>query len=143
MSSSRTVSSTELRTRFAARLSNLYGEEVPAYRTLVEVSHTVNQRVIAREGAAAERLGSIDRVTAERHGAIRVGTPEELAQVSRVFAALGMSACGFYDLRDAAPGGSDPRHRPGGAHLPHALRGRLVHGNPLGRHSPGIRAQPR
>jgi uncharacterized glyoxalase superfamily metalloenzyme YdcJ len=103
MSSPRIVSSTELRTRFAARLSNLYGEEVPAYRTLVEVSHTVNQRVIAREGAAAERLGSIDRVTAERHGAIRVGTPEELAQVSRVFAALGMSACGFYDLRDSAP----------------------------------------
>ena len=98
-----TVSSTELRTRFAARLSSLYGEEVPAYRTLVEVSQEVNQRVIAREGAAAERLGSIDRVTAERHGAIRVGTPEELAQVSRVFGALGMSPCGFYDLRDAAP----------------------------------------
>ena len=103
MCSPRTVSSTELRTRFAARLSNLYGAEVPAYRTLVEVSQAVNQRVIAREGAAAERLGSIDRVTAERHGAIRVGTPEELAQVSRVFGALGMSPCGFYDLRDAAP----------------------------------------
>ena len=103
MSSPSTVSSTELRTRFAARLSNLYGDEVPAYRTLVEVSQAVNRRVIAREGAAAERLGSLDRVTAERHGAIRVGTPEELAQVSRVFGALGMSACGFYDLRDAAP----------------------------------------
>ena len=103
MSKHGTVSSTELRTRFAARLSNLYGEEVPAYRTLVEVSQSVNQRVIAREGAAAERLGSIDRVTAERHGAIRVGTPEELAEVSRVFGALGMSPAGFYDLRDAAP----------------------------------------
>ena len=103
MCSPRTVSSTELRTRFAACLSNLYGAEVPAYRTLVEVAQAVNQRVIAREGAAAERLGSIDRVTAERHGAIRVGTPEELAQVSRVFGALGMSPCGFYDLRDAAP----------------------------------------
>ena len=103
MSPPRTVSSTELRTLFAARLSNLYGAEVPAYKTLVEVSQTVNERVIAREGAAAERMGSIDRVTAERHGAIRVGTPEELAQVSRVFGALGMSPCGFYDLRDAAP----------------------------------------
>ena len=103
MSSPRTVSSTQLRTRFAARLSTLYADEVPAYRTLVEVSQAVNQRVIAREGTAAERLGSIDRVTAERHGAIRVGTPEELAQVSRVFGALGMSPCGFYDLRDAAP----------------------------------------
>jgi uncharacterized glyoxalase superfamily metalloenzyme YdcJ len=103
MSSPATVSSTELRTRFAARLSSLYGTEVPAYQTLVEVSQEVNQRVLAREGANAERLGSIDRVTAERHGAIRVGTPQELAQVARVFGALGMSPCGFYDLRDAAP----------------------------------------
>ena len=103
LSTPRTVSSTELRARFAARLSDLYGDEVPAYKTLVEVSQEVNQRVLAREGAAAERLGSIDRVTAERHGAIRVGTPKELAQVSRVFGALGMSPCGFYDLRDAAP----------------------------------------
>lgn len=103
MSTPKTVSSTELRTRFAARLSSLYGAEVPAYKTLVEVSQEVNQRVIAREGADAERLGSIDRVTAERHGAIRVGTPRELAQVSRVFGALGMFPCGFYDLRDATP----------------------------------------
>jgi uncharacterized glyoxalase superfamily metalloenzyme YdcJ len=102
-STARTVGSTELRTRFAARLSHLYGAEVPAYRTLVEVSQEVNQRVVAREGVGAERLGSIDRVTAERHGAIRVGTPRELAQVARVFGALGMTPCGFYDLRDAAP----------------------------------------
>ena len=103
MSAPKPVSSTELRTRFAARLSNLYGAEVPAYTTLVEVSHEVNQRVMARHGSDAERLGSIDRVTAERHGAIRVGSPRELAQVARVFGALGMFPCGFYDLRDAAP----------------------------------------
>ena len=103
MGAPETVSSTELRTRFAARLSSLYGTEVPAYTALVEVSQEVNQRVIARAGADAERLGSIDRVTAERHGAIRVGSPRELAQVSRVFGALGMFPCGFYDLRDAAP----------------------------------------
>lgn len=97
------TSSTQLRTRFAARLSTLYGAEVPAYATLVQVSHEVNQRVVAREGPDAERLGSIDRVTAERHGAIRVGSPRELAQVATVFGALSMFACGFYDLRDAAP----------------------------------------
>ena len=87
-----TLSSTQLRTRFAARLSALYGTEVPAYTTLVEVSQEVNQRVLAREGADAERLGSIDRVTAERHGAIRVGSPRELSQVSRVFGAGDNSA---------------------------------------------------
>jgi uncharacterized glyoxalase superfamily metalloenzyme YdcJ len=97
------VRTTELRARFAATLSELYGAEVPLYRTLVEVSQEVNDRALRREGSAAERLGSIDRVTAERHGAIRVGSPEEMAQVARVFAALGMHPCGFYDLRDAQP----------------------------------------
>ncbi|NEK56694.1 VOC family protein [Geodermatophilus sabuli] len=98
-----TVVTTELRARFARRLSELYGREVPAYTTLVDVSAQVNRRVMERDGAAAERLGSIDRVTAERHGAIRVGTPQELSQVARVFAALGMHPTGFYDLRDADP----------------------------------------
>jgi uncharacterized glyoxalase superfamily metalloenzyme YdcJ len=97
------VDSTTLRARFAARLSELYGTEVPAYRTLVEVAHEVNSRVLERDGAAAERLGTIERVTAERHGAIRVGSPAELAQVARVFGALGMYPTGFYDLRDARP----------------------------------------
>ena len=95
--------STDLRAEFARRLSVMYGGEVPAYTTLVEVAQQVNREVLDREGSAAERLGSIDRVTAERHGAIRVGSPRELAQVGRLFAAMGMAPVGFYDLRDADP----------------------------------------
>jgi uncharacterized glyoxalase superfamily metalloenzyme YdcJ len=83
-------------------MAETYGREVPAYTTLVDVSGEVNAEVLRRDGAAAERLGSIARVTAERHGAIRVGTPAELRQVSRIFAAMGMHPVGFYDLREAA-----------------------------------------
>lgn len=97
------VGPTQLRARFAASLSALYGTEVPAYTTLVEVSEAVNADVLAAMGPEAERLGSIDRVTAERHGAIRVGTREELAQVARIFGACGMHPVGFYDLREATP----------------------------------------
>ncbi|SDG25829.1 2-oxoadipate dioxygenase/decarboxylase [Pseudonocardia oroxyli] len=97
-----TVPTWELRARFARSLSEMYGREVPAYTTLVEVSAQVNRDVISRDGTAAERFGSIERVTAERHGAIRVGTPQELAQVARVFGGLGMHPVGFYDLREAA-----------------------------------------
>jgi uncharacterized glyoxalase superfamily metalloenzyme YdcJ len=96
------VSPTKLRADFAAALSQLYGTEVPAYTTLVEVSEQVNIDVLARH-ADAERFGSIERVTAERHGAIRLGTPEELAQVARIFGACGMYPVGFYDLREATP----------------------------------------
>ena len=92
----------ELRAAFAGRMAELYGREVPAYTTLVEVASEVNAAVVARDGQGAQRLGSIQRVTAERHGAIRVGTPAELAQVARVFGAFGMYPVGFYDLREAA-----------------------------------------
>ena len=91
----------ELRARFAAALSAMYGAEVPAYTTLVEVSEAVNRDHVAAH-PHAERLGSLARVTAERHGAIRVGTPDELTDVADLFAAFGMYPVGFYDLREAA-----------------------------------------
>ena len=94
----------ELRAAFARGLAAMYGREVPAYETLVEVTREINADVVGRDGGDAERLGSVARVSAERHGAIRVGTPRELAQAARVFAALGMHPVGFYDLRDAGPG---------------------------------------
>ena len=93
----------QLRAGFARSLSAMYGTEVPAYTTLVDVSTAVNADHLAAHPDTAERLGRIDRVTAERHGAIRVGTARELARVAQVFAALGMEPVGFYDLRgDAA-----------------------------------------
>ncbi|WP_127126842.1 VOC family protein [Georgenia sp. SYP-B2076] len=98
----------QLRAAFARSLSDMYGTEVPAYTTLLEVSHEVNADVVARLGAGAERLGSIDRVTAERHGAIRLGTPTEMAQAARIFGAMGMHPVGFYDLREAATSAAVP-----------------------------------
>ncbi|MGK2881799.1 MAG: 2-oxoadipate dioxygenase/decarboxylase [Mycobacterium sp.] len=96
-----TVATWELRARFAAALSAMYGAEVPAYTTLVDVAAAVNRDYVAAH-PDAERLGGLDRVTAERHGAIRVGTADELRDVANLFAAFGMYPVGFYDLRDAA-----------------------------------------
>lgn len=97
-----TVPGWRLRAAFARRIAQAYGREVPAYTTLVAVTERVNADVAAAGTGSAQRLGSIERVTAERHGAIRVGTPTELRQVSRIFRALGMHPVGFYDLRDAS-----------------------------------------
>ncbi|OMC17041.1 2-oxoadipate dioxygenase/decarboxylase [Mycobacterium colombiense] len=90
----------QLRAQFAAGLSAMYAAEVPAYGTLVEVSERVNADYAARH-ADPERFGSLRRVTAERHGAIRVGSPAELAAVADLFAAFGMLPVGYYDLRRA------------------------------------------
>lgn len=97
------VTTTQLRRRFASRLSALYATEVPAYQRLVQACEDINADVLRERGTAAETLGGIDRVTAERHGAIRVGTPREIAQLAGVLAAFGMHPVGFYDLRDASP----------------------------------------
>jgi uncharacterized glyoxalase superfamily metalloenzyme YdcJ len=91
------VQTSELRARFAAALSQMYGAEVPAYTKLVDVSNEVNG-----DHAGDGRLGSLDRVTAERHGAIRVGTVRELSEVAGLFSAFGMYPVGYYDLREAA-----------------------------------------
>lgn len=92
----------ELRAAFARSLSAMYGAEVPAYTTLVDVSAAVNADYVAAHPETAERLGDLDRVTAERHGAIRVGTADELRRVAQIFAAFGMHPVGFYDLRGDA-----------------------------------------
>jgi uncharacterized glyoxalase superfamily metalloenzyme YdcJ len=92
----------QLRAEFARRLSDMYGREVPAYTTLVEASRDVNDHVLRTTGAEGERFGSIERVTAERHGAIRLGTQGELRAVATIFAALGMHPVGCYGLRSAA-----------------------------------------
>ena len=62
----------------------------------------LNRDVLAAKGSKSQRLASIERVTAERHGAIRVGSPAEMAQVARIFAAMGKYPADFYDLREAA-----------------------------------------
>ena len=101
MAMSRRVETWELRAKFAAALSRMYAAEVPAYTTLVEVSAGVN-REYAHATPHGDRLGSLERVTAERHGAIRIGSARELADLADLFAAFGMYPVGFYDLRDAA-----------------------------------------
>ncbi|MEE3750805.1 2-oxoadipate dioxygenase/decarboxylase [Mycobacterium intracellulare] len=101
MSRAKWLPTWQLRALFAAGLSAMYAAEVPAYGTLVAVSERVNADVAARH-PDAERFGSLRRVTAERHGAIRVGSPAELAAVADLFAAFGMLPVGYYDLRCAA-----------------------------------------
>ncbi|EGD58044.1 hypothetical protein Y88_0096 [Novosphingobium nitrogenifigens DSM 19370] len=85
-----------IRTRFAAALSDMYRAEVPLYADLLAIVADVNARVLAERGEEAEA-----RIEIERHGAIRVGTAEELATMARAFAVMGMEPVGYYDLAPA------------------------------------------
>ena len=99
-----TISPSEIRANFAAAMSAMYKEEVPAYGTLVEIVEGVNEGVLAQGGHALALTPGEDtaRISAERHGAIRLGTPEELAMMARVFAVMGMEPVGYYDLSVAS-----------------------------------------
>lgn len=76
----------QLRADFSQALSDMYREEVPAYGQLIDIVADIN----------AEHEGI--RSDGERHGAIRLGTAEELNLIGRVFTVLGLHPVGYYDL---------------------------------------------
>ncbi|WP_323039287.1 VOC family protein [Gemmobacter sp.] len=98
------VSADVIRSRFSAAMSAMYRNEVPAYGTLMDLVGQVNARVLAADPAEAARLAANDdlaRISEERHGAIRVGTAQELFTIRRLFAVMGMFPVGYYDLSEA------------------------------------------
>lgn len=91
----------EIRARFSHAMSNLYRSEVPLYGDLLALVSDINQAALAHQPELArslERTGERERLDRERHGAIRVGTADELATLRRLFAVMGMRPVGYYDL---------------------------------------------
>ena len=98
------VSPDSIRAQFSAAMSLMYKQEVPLYGTLLELVSEINQQVMTQQPKVAEALrwtGEIERLDQERHGAIRVGTAQELATIGRLFAVMGMYPVGYYDLSSA------------------------------------------
>lgn len=90
-----------IRSAFSAAMSAMYRAEVPLYGTLLDIVAQVNATALAQDPTLAEALarsGEATRLSAERHGAIRVGTAAELSALRRVFAVMGMAPVGYYDL---------------------------------------------
>ncbi len=98
------VSSDSIRAAFSAAMSAMYRNEVPAYGTLMSLVAQVNEGVLAEDPEMRRRLAetdTLDRISEERHGAIRLGTAQELSTIRRVFAVMGMHPVGYYDLSTA------------------------------------------
>ena len=94
----------EIRARFSKHMSDMYRDEVPLYGDLLNLVEDVNEGVLKNSPstkAHLERTGEIERLSMERHGAIRVGTPAELSTIRRLFAVMGMEPVGYYDLTPA------------------------------------------
>ncbi|PHN21593.1 VOC family protein [Pseudomonas sp. ICMP 460] len=98
------VSPDAIRKAFSKAMSDMYREEVPLYGALMELVTATNAHALENDSALArqlQRTAEIERLGMERHGAIRLGSAEELATISRLFAVMGMQPVGYYDLTPA------------------------------------------
>ncbi len=88
--------------RLFAELSRMFGEEVPLYdRSLLvnrECNRTVCRLLAHLHRGFAITDEEIERDSAERHGAIRIGRSDEYRWIARFFAIFGMEPHGFYDM---------------------------------------------
>lgn len=94
-----------IRAAFSQAMSTMYRSEVPAYGQLMQIVAEINTDVLHSGASDALNLTpqeDTQRISQERHGAIRLGTAKELAMMARVFAVMGMSPVGYYDLSVAS-----------------------------------------
>jgi uncharacterized glyoxalase superfamily metalloenzyme YdcJ len=95
------IHSNTIRAKFAQAMSLMYRQEVPQYGDLIELVEDVNQWTLDTDPTLKSQLessGELQRLNVERHGAIRVGTAEELSNLRRLFAVMGMYPVSYYDL---------------------------------------------
>ncbi|OCX65971.1 DUF1338 domain-containing protein [Thioclava sp. SK-1] len=95
------LSSDAIRSLFSAAMSEMYRQEVPQYGTLIDLVRDVNDATLAANPALRAQISAADemaRLDVERHGAIRLGTPQELFLIRQMFAVMGLHPVGYYDL---------------------------------------------
>ena len=80
----------------------MFGQEVPLYDKSLLVNRVVNQALVELLGGlwrgfaiSAEQL---EQASGERHGAIRIGRPDEYRWIARFFAQFAMEPHAFYDM---------------------------------------------
>ena len=104
MSTKGFVSTNEIRDMFSRAMSELYRMEVPLYGDLIKLVEQVNRQYLdSNNGLSKGKLNQDERsrLSVERHGAIRVGTANELRTLNSLFAVMGMYPVGYYDLAQA------------------------------------------
>lgn len=97
MNSSNFIPSYQIRAQFTAAMSAMYQDEVPQYGQLFTLVKSVNEKALGND---LETLSEEERnlLITEHHGAIRVGTAQELSTLRRLFKVMGMHAVDYYDL---------------------------------------------
>ena len=92
----------EMQNLLFAELSKMFGLEVPLYDKSLLVNKACNQTVVAllarKYNGFQLSEQQLEKTSGERHGAIRIGKPEEYRWVAAFFAAFGLQPHNFYDM---------------------------------------------
>lgn len=96
MNSQSLISPSLIRSNFAAAMSAMYRDEVPQYRRLLALVKQLNDTALKSGNSPAHY--EIDNLELEHHGAIRVGTAQELSKLRSLFNIMGMFPVDYYDL---------------------------------------------
>tara|TARA_R110000782_G_scaffold29795_2_gene74035 strand:- start:2157 stop:3866 length:1710 start_codon:yes stop_codon:yes gene_type:complete len=93
---------TDMQHRLFAELSAMFGREVPLYDKSLLVNRLSNRAVCDLLAMVHPGFSitdeQIDKTSGERHGAIRIGRPDEYRWVARFFACFAMEPHNFYDM---------------------------------------------
>lgn len=92
----------DMQNQLFAELSTMFGREVPLYDKSLAVNAVCNRALCdliteIRPGFTVSDE-QIERTSAERHGAIRIGRPDEYRWIARFFACFDMHPHNFYDM---------------------------------------------
>jgi uncharacterized glyoxalase superfamily metalloenzyme YdcJ len=92
----------EMQNRLFAELSRMFGQEVPLYDKSLAVNFECNREVCdllsRRHPGFRVSNEELERTSGERHGAIRIGRPDEYRLIARFFACFAMEPHNFYDM---------------------------------------------
>lgn len=92
----------QMQHRLFAELSRMFGQEVPLYDKSLAVNTECNKAVCALLAQLYPGFSmseeQINRTSSERHGAIRIGRPDEYRWIGRFFAAFAMEPHNYYDM---------------------------------------------
>jgi uncharacterized glyoxalase superfamily metalloenzyme YdcJ len=92
----------DMQNRLFAELSRMFGQEVPMYDRSLAVNAECNRAVcdLLAKVHTGFRMSDeqLNKTSSERHGAIRIGRPDEYRWVARFFSCFGMHPHNFYDM---------------------------------------------
>lgn len=92
----------QMQNRLFAELSSMFGKEVPLYDKALLVNKVCNTGVCSllakRYPGFSISEEQLEKTSGERHGAIRIGRPDEYRWIARFFHQFAMEPHNFYDM---------------------------------------------